>query len=122
MKLDTPIAFLATDDAEASKGFYQDVLGLELIADEPFALVFRTGVVVLRIQKLDVFKPVPYTVFGWDVDDIYATIATLESRGVEFEDYEQIEQDEQNVWETPGGARVAWFRDPVGNLLSLTQP
>ena len=101
--------------------FCQETLGLEFVADDRFALVFKTGGVMLRIQKVEAVTLVPYTMLGWQVSDIYATIAELESKHVAFENYPHIEQDNRNVWQTPSGARVAWFKDPVGNVLSLTQ-
>jgi catechol 2,3-dioxygenase-like lactoylglutathione lyase family enzyme len=122
MQLDTPIAFLATDQPVKSSMFYEEVLGLELVDDNPFALVFKVGSIVLRIQKLDDWTAVPGTVFGWEVEDIYKSIDELSSKGVTCEMYPHFDQDEHGVWTTPDYAQVAWFKDPVGNLLSLTQP
>lgn len=116
-----PTAFLATNDAERAKAFYADTLSLTLVADEPFALVFEAHGVMLRIQKLDEAPAVRHTVFGWHVPDIHKTIAELRDRGVAFERYPNMPQDDDGVWTSPAGAQVAWFRDPSGNLLSLTQ-
>jgi len=121
MKLDSPILFLATDNAPETKRFYEETLGLNLIADEPFALVFRVGNMILRIQKMDEFTPQTHTVFGWQVDDIYEFITSLTSKHVMFETYPHLEQDDKQVWQSPGGAYIAWFKDPTGNILSLTQ-
>lgn len=120
--LDKPITFLATDDAKASKSFYGEVLGLELVSDEPFALVFRSGGGMVRIQKMEQFDAAPHTVFGWEVTNIDGAVSALASKLVEFEIYPHFEQDANGVWTSPSGARVAWFKDPVGNVLSLTQP
>ncbi len=121
MILDRPIAFLTTNDAASSRTFYQDVLGLEFVADEPFAVVFRVGGVLLRIQKVQDMALSVGTVFGFDVDDIRSAVGELQGKAVAFERFERMEQDDLGVWHSPGGAKVAWFRDPVGNLLSLTQ-
>src|SRR5687768_16468904 len=116
-----PIAFIATDDAEAALRFYRDVLGLDLLEDSHFALVFDDGGQMLRVQKVAQAEPAPNTVHGWEVDDIDAEIAALSQRGVQFTRYEALEQDERGVWTSPDGAKIAWFRDPSGNNLSLTE-
>ena len=116
-----PVAFLAITDVERAQVFYGDVLGLRLISDDPFALVFDLAGVPLRLQKVREFSPHPFTALGWHVDDATTTIAALRARGVEFERFGFMEQDADGVWTAPGGARVAWFKDPDGNLLSLTQ-
>lgn len=119
--LNKPILFLATTDPECARTFYEDALGFTFVADEPFALIFDVAGTMLRIQKLEQMAPVQHTVLGWAVDDIHATIAGLRAKRVEFERYEGMPQDEHGVWETPAGAKVAWFKDPDGNTLSLTQ-
>jgi catechol 2,3-dioxygenase-like lactoylglutathione lyase family enzyme len=116
------VAFVATADPEQAKRFYGELLGLPLIDETPFACVFQTANAVLRIAIAPDIAPAPYTVLGWTVEDIAAMIGDLSRRGVEFLRYEGIEQDELGVWRSPSGARVAWFHDPDGNLLSLTQP
>jgi catechol 2,3-dioxygenase-like lactoylglutathione lyase family enzyme len=115
------IAFSATRDAERAKSFYRDELGLRLVADEPFALVFDANGTMLRIQKAGVFEPLPFTLLGWHVADIEQTVDQLRARGVAFVRYEGMEQDARDIWQAPGSsARIAWFKDPDGNLLSLT--
>ncbi|MEM7015861.1 MAG: VOC family protein [Pseudomonadota bacterium] len=121
MMLNQPILFLATDQADASRAFYEDTLGLELIADEPFALVFRVAEHTLRIQKVEQAQVLPYTTLGWNVEDIDSAIKQLSDKGVTFERYDGMGQDERGVWQTPDGAKITWFKDPVGHLLSLTQ-
>jgi catechol 2,3-dioxygenase-like lactoylglutathione lyase family enzyme len=116
-----PIAFLATMESERAKSFYRDVLGLTLIEDSPFALVFDSGGVMLRIQKVTDLAPSPYTALGWDVEDIGGVIRALIQRGVRFERFARLEQDGFGIWTSPSGAKVAWFKDPDGNALSLTQ-
>ncbi len=119
--LNRPIHFLASADPMKSRVFYENTLGLTFIADEPFALVFDISGSPLRIQKVQSLQPAPFTVLGWTVADIAAAIRELMSRGVEFEHFPQLPQDEQGVWQAPGGVKVAWFKDPDGNTLSLTE-
>ena len=115
------IAFAATKDAAAAMTFYRDVLGLRLAADEPFALVFDAGDTMLRVTKVKEFVAAPYTVLGWRVAEIRDAVRELASRGVRFERFEGMAQDESGIWNSPSGAQVAWFKDPDGNVLSLTQ-
>ena len=118
---DKPVLFLATADADRSRAFYERVLGMTCLADELYALVFRTGNSMLRIQKVDRVPRVSHTVLGWDVGDIRSTVAALSKAGVAFRRYEGLDQDDIGVWRSPSGALVAWFEDPDGNTLSLTQ-
>jgi len=115
------MAFVATDRASDALPFYRDVLGLRFIADEPYALVFQAGAVTLRIQKVESHDPLPYTTLGWKVLDIATTVAALRDHGVVCERFPGMAQDELGIWASPSGARVAWFKDPDGNVLSLTQ-
>jgi hypothetical protein len=89
--------------------------------DDAFAIVFDANGVMLRVQKVQEHTPPPYTVLGWDVADIHACVKELAGRGVSCERYEWLEQDESGVWASPSGASIAWFKDPDGNTLSLTQ-
>ncbi len=115
------MAFVATTDGARAKAFYRDVLGLKLVSDESFALVFDANGTMLRISKLQQFEPQEFTVLGWKVPDIAAAVKELASKGVRFERYPGMNQDEHGVWQSPSGARVAWFKDPDRNTLSLTQ-
>lgn len=115
------VVFSATVDAEESIRFYRDVLKLRLVADEPFALVFDANGTTLRIQKVQSVVTVPYTTLGWDVDDLAATMSLLANAGVEPERFSGLNQDNQGIAQFPGGAMVAWFKDPDGNLLSVAQ-
>jgi catechol 2,3-dioxygenase-like lactoylglutathione lyase family enzyme len=119
---DDLIAFVATADPERAREFYAGTLGLALEHEGPFALVFRAGATMLRVAIVDTVVAAPYTVLGWAVGDVAARVRELAARGVAFERYDGMEQDELGVWRSPGGARVAWFKDPDGNTLSLTQP
>lgn len=116
-----PVSFIATDRPEESKGFYRDIVGLELIDATPFALVFRDGSHVLRIQIVPDFEPVGYTVHGWQVENIAEDIRALAAAGVTFERFGQLDQDALGIWTTPDGPKIAWFKDPCGNVLSLTE-
>ena len=119
--LDNPILFLATSNAERSRTFYERVLGLTFVADEPPALVFQIGLSMLRIQKVDQVHAPPYTALGWAVSDIRQTVHNLRAAGVVFQRYESLKQDSEGIWPAPSGAFVAWFQDPDGHVLSLTQ-
>lgn len=122
MLRDSPsIAFVATTDAPRARGFYEGVLGLRLVADEPFALVFDLAGVMLRVAKVEQLEPQPFTVLGWQVHDVAATVRALSQKGVAFERFPAMPQDDLGVWNVPGGGRVAWFKDPDRNLLSLTE-
>ena len=115
------IAFAATTRPVEALAFYTERLGLELVEDSPFALVFNAGGTTLRIQKVEAIAPQGHTVLGWAVANIEKTIAGLADRGVTCERFDALPQDELGVWLAPDGTRIAWLRDPDGNLLSLTE-
>jgi catechol 2,3-dioxygenase-like lactoylglutathione lyase family enzyme len=115
------ICFAATKNPEAAKSFYVNVLDLKLIEDSPFALVFDANGTTLRIQKVQEHTPAKHTTLGWRVGDIRSEMGYLIRKGVRFERYERVPQDELGIWKSPSGALVAWFLDPDGNGLSLTQ-
>jgi catechol 2,3-dioxygenase-like lactoylglutathione lyase family enzyme len=116
------ISFLATVQPEAAIRFYRDILGFTLVEDAPYALVFENGAgQMLRISKPPSHTPAPHTVLGWRVADIIAEAAALAARGVAFLRYGFLQQDEAGIWTSPSGDKVAWFADPDGNVLSLTQ-
>lgn len=115
------IAFVATAQPERAKVFYRDVLGLRLIDDDPFGLVFDANGTMVRIFKVRELSPAPFTVLGWKVAAIRTAIQELSNRGVSFERYPGMAQDEAGIWTTPEGHQVAWFKDPEGNTLSVTQ-
>jgi catechol 2,3-dioxygenase-like lactoylglutathione lyase family enzyme len=114
-------AFVATADAEKAKKFYGDTLGITFVSDDPYALVFDANGTTLRIQKVSEVSPKPYTTLGWHVSDIEKSVSELTEKGVTFEHYEGFGQDENGIMTFPNGAKVAWFKDPDGNLLSLDQ-
>jgi catechol 2,3-dioxygenase-like lactoylglutathione lyase family enzyme len=115
------IAFVATTQPEQAKAFYSETLGLRLLADDPSALVFDAHSTMVRIVTVKELAPPAYTVLGWKVADIQAAMGELASRGVAFERYPGMPQDERGVWTTPQGDSVSWFKDPDGNTVSLTQ-
>ena len=115
------IAFIDTAQPEQAKVFYGDVLGLRLMEDTPFALVFDANGTMLRIQKVVTLTKAGYTVLGWHVGDIQETVEMLLKRGIFFDRYPGLTQDEQGIWTTPDGNKIAWFTDPEGNTLSLTE-
>jgi catechol 2,3-dioxygenase-like lactoylglutathione lyase family enzyme len=115
------VAFAAASDAARAKAFYRDVLGLRLVSEDGFALVFDAHGTMLRVALVKDVVAAPYTVLGWEVADMAATVRGLGEAGVQFERYPWMQQDELGIWRTPDGGSVAWFKDPDGNLLSLSQ-
>ena len=119
------MSFVATAHPAKAINFYRDILGpvlhLRLTEDTPFALVFDCGGTMLRVQKVEKIAPAQYTSLGWQVSDIRATIRSLSAAGVKFSRYPGLPQDDDGIWTTPDGSQVAWFNDPDGNILSLTQ-
>jgi catechol 2,3-dioxygenase-like lactoylglutathione lyase family enzyme len=115
------VAFLATADAARAKAFYGGVLGLPVLSEDSFAVVFDANGTTLRATIVQDVVPAPYTVLGWDVQDIAGTARRLTAAGVVFERYAWLQQDELGIWRAPGGTKVAWFKDLDGNLLSVSQ-
>ena len=114
------VAFAATADAPKARAFYEDTLGLRLVSDDPYALVFDANGTMLRIAKVQTVAVAPYTVVGWIVGDIATTARDLAGQGVRFERFDGMPQDDLGIWSS-GAAKVAWFKDPDGNTLSLTE-
>ena len=115
------ICFVATRNPVKARKFYEDTLGLKMVSDEPFALVFDANGTMLRVSKVEKLTPAQHTVLGWKVADIRAAVRELSTRGVRFERFPGMAQDDSGVWGSPSGGRVAWFKDPDGDTLSLTQ-
>lgn len=115
------VAFVATRKPEQAKLFYRDKLGLKFLSDDSFALVFDIHGTMLRIARVQELNPAPYTVLGWEVEAIEETVSALNAKGVAFERFPGMPQDPLGIWAAPGGAKVAWFKDPDGNILSLSQ-
>jgi catechol 2,3-dioxygenase-like lactoylglutathione lyase family enzyme len=115
------VAFVPSTDLERSRTFYESVLGLRVDEMSAFACVARSGSTTLRITLVGALTPQPFTVLGWSVADIRGELALLRQHDVDALRFEGIGQDSDDIWTAPGGAQVAWFHDPDGNVLSFTQ-
>lgn len=114
-------AFVATADPARSRAFYEGILGLPVMTDDGFATAYDCAGIQLRVQKVDAVHPHAFTALGWQVRELDRVIQGLGRKGVVFERYPGLVQDALGIWCAPSGARVAWFRDPDGNLLSLSE-
>jgi catechol 2,3-dioxygenase-like lactoylglutathione lyase family enzyme len=115
------IGFVPTKDSVKARGFYEGILQFQFVSDDMFALVMRAGETMLRIGKVQDFTPAPYTVLGWEVSNIEEVAKWLQKRGVTLEKFPFVQDKELGIWTTPDGGKVAWFRDPDGNVLSVSQ-
>jgi catechol 2,3-dioxygenase-like lactoylglutathione lyase family enzyme len=115
------VGFVPTRDSKQARGFYEGKLGFKFVSDDQFALVVKAGETMIRIAKAPNFTPAAYTVMGWEVQDIEKIVAWLTARGVVFEKYPFIQDQELGIWTTPDGSKVAWFKDPDGNVLSVSE-
>jgi catechol 2,3-dioxygenase-like lactoylglutathione lyase family enzyme len=115
------MGFIPTRDFDRARGFYVDLLGLTLVHEDEFALEVKANGTHIRITKVGDFTPHPFTSLGWRVPEIASVVKALLAKGVTFERFSFLEQDADGIWAAPGGAKVAWFRDPEGNVLSLSQ-
>lgn len=117
-----PMAFIITRDRARAKSFYGEVLGFPLTHEDTFAAVFDIHGVSMRVTTVSDFTPHGHTVLGWEVADIVANVEALKAKGIICNIYGGLGQDELGIWTAPGGgAKVAWFSDPDGNELSVTQ-
>ena len=114
-------AFVPTVRPNEAKSFYKDILGLELLSQDNFALEFDANGTLLRVTIVQDFQPHPFTILGWNVDDIVTEIKQLNDKNIFCERYDFFEQDKLGIWTSPNGSKVAWFKDPDGNVLSLTE-
>ncbi len=115
------MSFVGVSDADKARVFYRDTLGLSLVSEDGFALAFGVGGVILRVTLVNEVRPQPYTVLGWQVKDATTTARALAKAGVPLERYAHVPQDDDGIWTAPGGAKIAWFKDPDGNILSIAQ-
>ncbi|MEA2706288.1 MAG: hypothetical protein QOH22_1076 [Gemmatimonadaceae bacterium] len=118
------IAFVPTRDPAKARQFYEETLGLDFISEDRFALVFNAHGTTLRIANVSEvkgFNPAPFTIVGWQVTNAGDTAGDLVKKGVQFERFPGMDQDAKGIWKSPSGAKVAWFKDPDGNILSITQ-
>jgi catechol 2,3-dioxygenase-like lactoylglutathione lyase family enzyme len=115
------VGFLITTDYDRAREFYEQKLGFQFVSLDQFALVMRVGGHHIRISKAASFTPIQGTVLGWEVSDVAAVVKWLAARGVSTEKYPFVPDKELGIWTAPGGAKVAWFKDPDGNVLSVNQ-
>jgi catechol 2,3-dioxygenase-like lactoylglutathione lyase family enzyme len=115
------VAFVATRDRVRAKAFYGGTLGLPLVYEDDFAIVFNAHGTTLRVTPVPEMVVAGYTVLGWHVSDIEGSARELSAGGVEFARFPGLDQDGLGIWNAPSGTRVAWFKDPDGNILSLSQ-
>jgi catechol 2,3-dioxygenase-like lactoylglutathione lyase family enzyme len=118
----SPVCFILVADMAASRPFYTEVLGLTETGADQYAIGYDLGGTPLRLTEVHGHLPHPHTVLGWQVDDIVASVRALTARGVAFQIYDGFGQDSDGIWTAPDGhAKIAWFADPEGNNLSLTE-
>ena len=122
LKQSSLVCFIATADADRARAFYEVKLGLALISDNGYALIFDANGTQLRVQRVETVAPHPYTALGWEVADLAATVRALAADGVAMARFPGLPLDADGIWDTPDGSRVAWFHDPDGNTLSIHQP
>jgi catechol 2,3-dioxygenase-like lactoylglutathione lyase family enzyme len=115
------IAFIPSKDAARARIFYEEKLGLRFVSDDSFAVVMDANGIMVRITRVGEFTPFPFTILGWLVNDIHQTVAEMTSKGLQFKHYAFLEQGNDGIWTAPDGSKVAWFLDPDGNTLSLSQ-
>jgi len=115
------VAFVPIKDGEKSRTFYEGILGLRFVKDDGFALVFDANGTMIRAAKMKDFTPAQFTVLGWQVSGIESIVRALQSKGVFFEVFGFFNQDELGIWTAPTGDKVAWFKDPDGNILSVSE-
>ncbi len=116
------ITFVVTRDRAGAKAFYGETLGFSLTHEDDFAALFDLNGAMLRVSTVENHVAQQHTVLGWKVSDITAAVKALRGKGVIFTLYDGFGQDELGIWTSPGSAaKVAWFKDFDGNVLSLTQ-
>ena len=115
------VAFVPVKDSDEARAFYEGIIGLKFIKDDGFALVFDANGIMLRMAKVQQFTPLPFTILGWQVKEIEKVAGELQGKGVQFERFGFMPQDGPPIWTAPGGDKVAWFKDPDGNVLSVSQ-
>jgi catechol 2,3-dioxygenase-like lactoylglutathione lyase family enzyme len=116
------VTFVLVRDREKARAFYEDVLGLARVSEDAFAIEYDLAGTMMRLTTVEGYQPHPHTVIGWQVPDIVAAVRELTAKGVKIAIYPGFGQDELGIWSSPdGGSKIAWFHDPEGNNLSLTQ-
>jgi catechol 2,3-dioxygenase-like lactoylglutathione lyase family enzyme len=115
------VAFVPTKDSEKARAFYEGVLGLRFVKDDGFAVVLDANGIMIRVAKVPQFTPTQFTILGWQVKDIEKVVQGLQKNGVRCEIFGFFKQDELGIWTAPTGDKVAWFKDPDGNILSVSE-
>jgi len=115
------VAFVPTKDTEKARAFYEGILGLRFVKDDGFAMVLDANGIMIRVAKAPEFKPAQFTILGWQVTEIDKVVRELTGKGIHFEIFGFFKQDELGIWTAPTGDKVAWFKDPDGNILSVSQ-
>jgi catechol 2,3-dioxygenase-like lactoylglutathione lyase family enzyme len=115
------VAFVPTKDSTKARAFYEGVLGLRFVNDDGFAMVLDANGIMIRVAKVKDFTPAQFTILGWQVTDIEKVLKELQRKGVHFEIFGFLKQDELGIWTAPTGDKVAWFKDPDGNTLSVSE-
>lgn len=122
-ELHTMMGFVTTTDIDRAKAFYSGVLSFPLLSEDPYGATFEANGSRIRIAKAQAFTPAVGTVLGWAVTDIRATLRVMRDGGVTFEQFGLafLTQDADGIWDAGNGDFVAWFKDPDGNVLSISQ-
>lgn len=115
------VAFVPTRDADKARSFYEGLLGLRFVKDDGFAMVLDANGIMIRVARVKDFAPVQFTILGWQVSQIENVVQDLQKKGVHIEMFGFFKQDELGIWTAPTGDKVAWFKDPDGNILSVSQ-
>ena len=115
------VAFVPTRDAGKARSFYEGILGLRFVKDDGFAMVLDANGIMIRVARVKDFAPVQFTILGWQVSQIENVVQDLQEKGVHIEMFGFFKQDELGIWTAPTGDKVAWFKDPDGNILSVSQ-
>jgi catechol 2,3-dioxygenase-like lactoylglutathione lyase family enzyme len=115
------VAFVPTKDSERARAFYEGVLGLRFVKDDGFAMVLDANGIMIRVAKVPQFTPAQFTILGWQVKDIEKVVQGLQKNGVRCEIFGFFKQNELGIWTAPTGDKVAWFKDPDGNILSVSE-
>jgi catechol 2,3-dioxygenase-like lactoylglutathione lyase family enzyme len=115
------VAFVPITDTAKARAFYEGVLGLRFVKDDGFAIVLDAHGIMVRAAKMKEVKPAQFTILGWQVTEIENVVQSLQKKGVHFEIFGFFKQDELGIWTAPTGDKVAWFKDPDGNILSISQ-
>ena len=116
------VAFIPTTNATRARAFYVDVIGLAFVAEDAMAMMLDANGIMIRVTKVERFTPQPFAILGWEVHSVVNIGEMLRGKGVKFERFNGLVQDENAIWTSPSGAKVAWFKDPDGNILSISQP